>query len=73
MQVTLPNSYSISSKLQGQLPMLDKLISKAKIAMVLCQLTSSSLISLGELYNDDCKVNLDKHSLEVCKDNDLIL
>ena len=46
---------------------------KAKKATVLPDLKSSSLISLGQLCDDNCKVLLDKKKLQVFKENDVIL
>ena len=53
--------------------MSNRLSTKGKTAIVLPDLTSSSLASLGQLCDDGCKVNLDKHKLSVHEDEDLII
>ena len=60
VKVTLPNAEPISSTLKGTIPLTSKLTSKARQATVLPNLHSSSLISLGQLCDDDCKIILDK-------------
>jgi len=73
INVTLPNSVAISSNKQGELPLSNQLSTKGKTAIVLPDLTSSSLVSLGQLCDDGCEINLDKHKLSVYKDEDLII
>ena len=55
------------------LPMLPSLSTKSRHAAVLLQLKSTSLISLGELCDNDFKTELTKKDLKVCKNNKLIL
>ena len=71
--VTLPNNEQISSTEQGQLPLHSKLSNTALTAAVLPGLQSSSLISLGQLCDDDCDILLNKKSLFVVKDNELMM
>ena len=73
MAVTLPNSNSIVSETKGQLPLSCKLSPKAKEAIVLPKLQSSSLISLGQLCDDNCNVHLDKKELKVYKEEELVM
>ena len=73
INVTLPNNHSISSTQSGTIPLSNKLSTKSKEATVLPNLQSSSLISLGQLCDDDCKVLLDKKELNVYKDNQVLL
>ena len=73
MAVTLPNSNSIFSETKGQLPLSAKLSPKAKEAIVLPKLQSSSLISLGQLCDDNCNVHLDKKELKVYKEKELVM
>ena len=73
VKVTLPNAEPISSTLKGTIPLSSKLTSKAKQATVLPNLHSSSLISLGQLCDDNCKVILDKKELNVYKDEQVLL
>lgn len=59
-RVTLPNAASINHAMQGQLPMHGQLFSKVKNAIASPSLQISSLIPLGELYDDKCNINLNK-------------
>ena len=70
--VSLPNSDLISSNEAGWLP-IPKLSKEATHASVLPQLKTSSLISLGQLCDDDCTVLLHKKKLFAVKDNELLL
>ena len=72
-EVTLPNNEVIKSTERGSLPLSTKLGIKAQQASILPCLKSSSLISLGQLCDDDCKILLDKKSLFVVKDKELIM
>ena len=65
--VLLPNAQSIKSTTEGILPLDTSLSKIARKTMVLPQLKSSSLISLGQLCDDYCKLDLDKKSLKVIK------
>ena len=71
--VTLPNNVSIQSTEKGNIPFSEKLSEAAKDASVLPGLESSSLVSLGQLCDDDCEILLNKKSLFVIKENELIL
>lgn len=73
VKVTLPNAQPIISTLEGTIPLSSKLSSKARQATVLPHLQSSSLISLGQLCDDNCKVVLDKKQLNVYKDGQVVL
>ena len=59
--VLLPDANTVTSSKQGILPLSSLLSTQAKKALVLPQLQSSSLISLGQLCDDDCTVQLNKH------------
>ena len=71
--IILPNASTIASSTKGHLPLLSLLTPKAKEALILPQLCSSSLISLGQLCNDGCTVTLDKYYLKVKKNNTTIM
>ena len=71
--VTLPNNTSITSSHQGQLPLSSALSSAAQTTAILPTLKSSSLISLGQLCDDNCKVLLTKKNLLVIKDQRMII
>ena len=73
IQVQLPNASKIGSTVQGQLPLHRKLSTTAKNAIVLPALKSSSLISLGQLCDDNCKIELHKRELKVCKNKQSML
>ena len=73
INVTLPNNDPIKSTSNGTIPLSNMLSSKAKLATVLPNLKSSSLISLGQLCDDNCTVLLDKKKLNVYKNNQVVL
>ena len=66
-EVTLPDNSVIKFDQQGQLPISKKLLSEAQKATVLPNLKISSLVSVGQLCDDNCKLLLDKKSLYVGK------
>ena len=71
--VTLPDNTTLTSNQEGQLSLNNKLSSHAQRATILSNLKSSSLISLGQLCDDNCEILLNKKNLCVIKDNDLLL
>ena len=71
--VTLPNNTTIRATKQGNIPINATLSSRAKNVVILPSLKSASLISLGQLCDDNCKVLLDKHKLYAVKKNTLVL
>ena len=71
--VTLPDSGEISPTHEGQLPLSEKLSNQAKRATALPALKSSSLVSLGQLCDDDCTVILDKNKLLALKNSEIVL
>ena len=71
--VRLPNNEFISSTQQGLLPLSSKLSHRAKTAKILPKLNSASLISMGQLCDDGCKVVLTKDHLIAVKEDEIIL
>ena len=71
--VITPNDATIASIKKGILPLSEKLIKEGSTSKILPGLSSVSLISLGQLCDDDCKVFLDKKILIVVKDDEMIL
>ena len=69
----LPNNASMHSKECGQLLLSNLLSQHAKTAHIFDELKSASLISLGKLCDDSCKIHLDKHHIQIFKDNEQIL
>ena len=65
--VLLPNQETIQANQRGQLPLSPALSPQAQTAMILPQLKSASLISIGQLCDDECDVLLNKHHLIVMK------
>ena len=57
----------------GALPLSDKRSQHAQEAHVLPNLKIALLIALGKLYDNDCKVVLSNHQLDVIKGNNVIL
>jgi len=62
----------MTAHIKGLLP-IQHLSQQAKMAHVFNDLKSASLISLGRLCDDDCKIILTKTHLEVWKDEHLVL
>ena len=71
--VTLPNNTFIQADQQGTLPLSKTLSTNARSVVVLPSLKSSSLISLGQLCDNDCRVLLDKRKLYVIKEKNMVL
>ena len=61
------------SSTKGHLPLSSLLTKQAKEALLIPELRSSSLISLGQLCDDNCTVELTKHYLRVYKNGKIIL
>ena len=61
----------MSSNVTGHLPLSPNLATKSQHAVVLPQLKSASLISLGQLCDDDYDVDLAKADLKARKNNKL--
>ena len=70
--VLLPNSETISSTYEAQLN-LPNINLKAKEATIFPKLTSSSLLSVGKLCDDDCKAIFTKEKMEVIKNKKIVL
>ena len=68
-----PDSTVLTTEATGTVPIDDSLSADAKKAMILPDLKSASLISLGQLCNDYCLVVLSKKKLAVVKDNKIVL
>ena len=60
LQSYLPNNSSIKADRKGQLSLSEELSPQAKMAMVLPYLKSATLISIGQLCNDNCDVLINK-------------
>ena len=72
-EITLPKNSVIRSNQQGYTYQYAKKIIRGTKTIVVTYLKSSSLVSLGQRCDDNCKVLLDKISLYVVKDKELIL
>jgi hypothetical protein len=71
--VVLPDSTHIQATHSGLLPFHRSLSDKAKTAHVLDGITNASLISVGQLCDDDCIVVLDKKLIQIFKNNKCIV
>ena len=71
--VLLPNGDKISSTEEGLIPLSPKLSTIASTDMVLPGLQSASLISIGQLCDDNCDVFLNNHTLLAVKEKEVIL
>ena len=72
--VTLPDNSTIHSTAVGLLPLPTDVFSKAaRNTAVFNNLQSSSLISLGQLCDNDCVIHLNKHELKVIKNQEVVM
>ena len=69
----LPNNTVIQATRKGYLPFSSKLHSSAKEALIYPDLKNASLLSIGQLCDNNCIAIFDKHLLEVIKDKEVIL
>ena len=73
-RVSLPNNTVIQGNEQGHLPLNTTSLSTMDTqAHVFPNLLSASLLSLGQLCDDDWKIYLDRKNMQVTKDNKLVL
>ena len=68
-----PDNTVLTTDGTGTVPIDNTLSKEAKKAMILPELKSSSLISMGQLCDDDCLVVLSKKKLAAIKDNKIVL
>ena len=66
------NGATIASTKKGILSLSDKLTKEGSTAKILPGLSNASLISLGQLCDDDCKLFLYKKTLIAVKDDEII-
>ena len=71
--VQLPDSSSISATAVGRLPVPASLTALATNTHIFDDLNSASLISLGQLYDDDCIAILDKHKIQIIKESKVVM
>ena len=71
--VTLPDNDKIAATQQGNLHIHNTLSTSATKATVLPRLKNSSLISLGQLCDDNCPIVLDKQKLYALKNKTVIM
>ena len=71
--VGLPNKATSSITKAGTLALSDKLSPSAKTGHILNDLSSATLLSAGQLCDDDCIITLDKHTAHITKQGHTIL
>ena len=69
----LPNNTYITASKKGNINLSSELSDRARKANILPKLNSASLISLGQLCDDDCKVELTKRKLVATKNKKIVL
>ena len=72
-KVLLPNNEAIITSHQGTLQFNGCLTGTAKIAYVLPGMTNKSIISIGQLCDDNCIAIFSKNDLNIIKDKTLVL
>ena len=70
--VALPDMSILKAEHQGSLP-INGLSTNAKNAHILPGLKSTSLLSLGQICDDNCQVHLTKHNITILKNNQKII
>ena len=70
--VTLPNHSTITADRIAQLPLSDKLSTNAQTAHVLPGLTTSTLLSVGKLCDDDCDVIFRRDDVQILKNKNAV-
>ena len=71
--ITLPDGSQIQANRKGLLLTSTSLSTQTREAKILPNLKSASLISIGKLCDDGCKVNFDEHGMDVIKNNKVIM
>ena len=71
--VHLPNLETITSSASGLLPLHTLVSPAAKLTHIFDDLHRTSLLSLGQLCDDSCKVLLDQKHMHVYKNNSIVL
>ena len=71
--IQLPDNGMIVADRKGILPLSDELSNEAKTAMILPNLRSASLISMGQLCDDGCDVHFNEHALIVMKNKKVVM
>ena len=69
-KATLPNNTIIQASVQGRLPLHNYL---SPISLVYPDLNNESLLSIGQLCDDDCIAIFDKKYLSIIKNKKIIL
>ena len=74
VKVILPDNSQLTSTHKGLIPIESKELSQqAKTSTILKDLNSSSLISLGQLCDDNCQVLLTKKNIHIVKNNKIVI
>ena len=71
--VRLPDNTAITANRKAVLPLMDNLSEQAKKVNIIPKLNSSSLVSLGQLCDDDCNILLHKKVMYAIKNNKIVL
>ena len=71
--ILLPNGELISSTKKGLLPLSKKLSTNVSTAIILPGLKSASLISIGQLCDDNCDMYLNNKIILAVKNNEVIM
>ena len=66
-EIQLPNNTTISATHIGTLPLSTKLTKQAQQVQILPQLSHTSLLSIGQLCDDNCIALFSKYALKIFK------
>ena len=71
--ITIPDGSTIQATKKGYLPLSTELSEKTREAKILPALKSASLISIGKLCDNGCKVQFEKNNMNVIKNDKIIM
>ena len=71
--IQLANGHTIKPAFSATLKISSKLSSRSQSSHVFNEVTTSSLISMGQLYDDDCVAIFNKYDVKILKHNQVII
>ena len=71
--ILLPNNTTVHAKLKGTLSLHPSLSEKASTALIVPNLKNESLLSVGQIYDNNCKVTFSKDNVQITKNKKVIV
>ena len=72
-EMQLPDNTTVTAVEQGALFLHKKLTPQAQSTQIIPAITNSSLLSIGQLCDDNCTAVFNKRDVKIYKDNDIIV